>query len=146
MGLFKISRELQFEVCNYGKPHASPRTVREECFHGEEKEFEEGYSKQTAHGLSLAESCPGRKRLLSSSCGALLSSQGVRAPPSGLLILFHWHFSVHFFLQPDFMTITIIRYFQNHQIDNFSLTEWDIRHGIEAFPPSTEFIITFKVF
>lgn len=35
-------------------------------------------------GVSLCESLPGKKRGLS-SCWALLSSQGLRAPPSGLL-------------------------------------------------------------
>ena len=42
MGLFKINRELQFEVCNHGKPHASPGAARDECFHGEETECGEG--------------------------------------------------------------------------------------------------------
>ena len=96
MGLFKINTELQFEVCNHGKPHASPRTAREECFHGEKKEFGEGYRKRTVHGFSLAESWPGKKRLLSSSCRAPLSPKGMRAPPSGLLTLFNWDFAVSF--------------------------------------------------
>ena len=29
MGLFGISRKLQFGVCNHGKSHASPHTARE---------------------------------------------------------------------------------------------------------------------
>ena len=37
--------------------------------------------------LSLAESWPGKKKSLSSPCWALLSSQGMRAPPAGLLTL-----------------------------------------------------------
>ena len=39
MGLFRISRELQFGVCIFGKPHASPHTVREgEYFYRRSKE------------------------------------------------------------------------------------------------------------
>ena len=45
----------------------------------------EGYSKQRALGFSLAESLPGKKRSLSSSCWALLWSQSIRVPPSGFL-------------------------------------------------------------
>ena len=37
--------------------------------------------------LSLAESWPGKKRSLCSCPWALLSSQGMRAPPAGLLTL-----------------------------------------------------------
>ena len=29
MGLFEISRELQFTVCHHGEPHASPHMARE---------------------------------------------------------------------------------------------------------------------
>ena len=39
MGLFRISRELQFGLCNHGKPRASSRLSREgECFYRGEKE------------------------------------------------------------------------------------------------------------
>ena len=39
MGLFRISRELQFRVCNHGKPQASLPTARKgEHFYREEKE------------------------------------------------------------------------------------------------------------
>ena len=39
MGLFGISRELQFGGCNHGEPQASLHMSRkEECFHREEKE------------------------------------------------------------------------------------------------------------
>ena len=49
-------------------------------------------------GLSLAESLPGKKSSLSSSCWVLLLSQGMRAPPSGLLTLFNWGFCLsHFY-------------------------------------------------
>ena len=43
-----------------------------------------GLSKQRVPGFSLAESLPGKKRRLSFSCWALLSSQGMRAPLSSL--------------------------------------------------------------
>ena len=39
MGLFRISRELQFEIGNHGKPCASPHIAREgECFYRGRKE------------------------------------------------------------------------------------------------------------
>ena len=48
MGLFGISKELQFGVCNHGKPCPSPCKARErECFYTGEKEVGEGYSKQS---------------------------------------------------------------------------------------------------
>ena len=56
----------------------------------------EGYSKQRVHGFSLAESLSGKKRSLSSSCWALLSSQSMGAPLPGLLILFHCGFCSFF--------------------------------------------------
>ena len=37
--------------------------------------------KSQRHGISLAESLPGKKRSLSSSCWALLPSQGMRVSP-----------------------------------------------------------------
>lgn len=46
----------------------------------------EGYSKQRVLGSSLAASLPG-KRSLSSSWWALLGSQSMRVPPSGLLTI-----------------------------------------------------------
>ena len=49
MGLFKTSKELQFEVCNHGKLHPSPHAVREEE-HFYRKEQEVG---RDFHGLSL---------------------------------------------------------------------------------------------
>ena len=61
-----------------------PQCPREgECFYrgGSWK----GLSKQRVHGFSLAESLPGKR--FSSSCWALLSSQGMRAPPSGLSLM-----------------------------------------------------------
>ena len=40
MGLFGISRELQFRICNYGKPCASLHTVgKGECFIGRKREL-----------------------------------------------------------------------------------------------------------
>ena len=59
----------------------------------------EGCSKQRVKGFSLAESLPGEKRSPSSSCWALLSLQGVRAPPTGLPTLFNCGFCLLIFLQ-----------------------------------------------
>ena len=49
MGLFGISGELQFRVCNHGKPCASPHMAREEehC-NREEKEAGKVIVKQSA--------------------------------------------------------------------------------------------------
>ena len=87
-GLFGISRELPFGVCNHGEPRVSPHTARdgEHFYRGEGKLG--GDSKQRVGGLSLAESWPGRKRSLSSSYWALPSLQGMSAPPAGLSALF----------------------------------------------------------
>ena len=58
---------------------------------GEETAFIEGKRRLTraevnrAQGLLLAESSPGKRGSLSSSCWALLPSQCVRVPPAGLL-------------------------------------------------------------
>ena len=39
MSLFKMSKELHFRICNYGKPRASPRRHGKEIdFYSEEKE------------------------------------------------------------------------------------------------------------
>ena len=51
-----------------------------------------GYHKQRIQGFSLAESLPGRKRYLSSSCWALLPSLGMKASPFCLLTLFNGGF------------------------------------------------------
>ena len=84
MSLFRISRKLQSRVFKHGKPCASPHTKEgEHYFIEREKGSWEGSSKQRVRGFLLAESLPGKKRSLSFSCWALLSLQGVRAPPSG---------------------------------------------------------------
>ena len=69
MGLFRISRELQFRVYDCSEPCTSPRTGREgEHIHNKGKEDGwEDYSKQRVHGFSLAESLPGKEWSLSSS-------------------------------------------------------------------------------
>ena len=38
MGLFGISRDLQFQVCNHGEPHVSPCPATGELFYRGEKE------------------------------------------------------------------------------------------------------------
>ena len=47
--LFKISKELQFRVCNHGKPHASPVVTRRRGFIYRGKGRWEGYGKQRVH-------------------------------------------------------------------------------------------------
>ena len=54
-GLFGISRELQFRVCNHGKTSASPHKVKEESLYGW-KRMLGGLRKQGSHSFSLAES------------------------------------------------------------------------------------------
>ena len=83
MGLFGSNWELQFGICLPGEPHASLHTEREcEHFHKGKQKWE-GRSKHEViafHWLSP------------SSFGALLLSQGMRAPPSGFPTLFGWGF------------------------------------------------------
>ena len=86
MGLFRIVRELQFGVCNHGKPHSSPYMAREGK-HFCRWEREAGSAKVNKE--TTIESLPGKKRSHSSSCWALLLSQSIRAPSSGLPALFN---------------------------------------------------------
>ena len=87
IGLFRISGELQFRVCNHGEPCASSHMAREgEHFYKEEKEVGRAVANRV-HGFLFAESLPGEKRSFSSFCWALLSSQGTRAPPYSPLTL-----------------------------------------------------------
>ena len=86
MALFRISRELHFGVCNHGESCASSYTARNNFRRGE-KEVGRALLNR-AHGFLLAESLPGKKRIFSSSCLALLLSQDIRALSSGHLTLF----------------------------------------------------------
>ena len=73
MGLFRISRELQFRVCNHGKPQASLPTARKgEHFYREEKEAGRVITNKARgfHWLSL---CQERK-------GAVLLPAGFSSP------------------------------------------------------------------
>jgi hypothetical protein len=80
MGSFGTSRELQFRVCNHGKPQARPPTARKgKHFYREEKEAGRVITNKV-HGCSLAESLPGKKRRCSPSCWAWLTSQGKLSP------------------------------------------------------------------
>lgn len=49
----------------------------------EEVGSREAFSEEGVHGFSLAEALPWKNRSLSPSCWALISSEGVRALPSG---------------------------------------------------------------
>lgn len=83
IGLFKISRELQFGVCNHSEARASPKGQ------GKESTFIQG---EKAMGRAIVNtkskaslgSVLARKGIL-----PVLSSQDMRAPPSGLLTLFN---------------------------------------------------------
>ena len=87
MSLFRISRELQLGVGHQGEP-----TLQVPAEQGQERKRTalwrgQGSWGDTVHrvwAFSLAESLSGRKRSLSFSCRALLSSESMRAPPSGL--------------------------------------------------------------
>ena len=87
MGLHEISRELQLRVCNQGQPCASsPRARGAERFYWGEKE--PGERRDTVNRVcdfSLAESLPGKKRVLLPLFG--LALQGLGAPHLGLLTL-----------------------------------------------------------
>ena len=60
MGLFGISKELQFRVCNHSKPSLSPHRAREDLFLKRGNECWEGCCKQRTSDFSLAESLPRR--------------------------------------------------------------------------------------
>ena len=78
MGLFKISRELQFWVCNHNEPYASPQTAREGgCFYRGEKEVGRDVVNRI-HGFSLTESLPGKKS--SSLLGSSIVVGGESSP------------------------------------------------------------------
>lgn len=105
MGLLGISRELQFRVCKRGKTQAKyPQGKGKSMFLYRGKRGWEGYSKHRIHGCSLTELLPGKK---SSSSRALLSSQGVGAPSSGLLTLFYRGFCLLVFYSPLYLPICV---------------------------------------
>lgn len=90
MGLFGISRELQFRVCKHGEAYTNPHTTREEeHFYRWAKEVGRAL---VNHGFSLNKSFP-EKKSLSSSCWALLPSCGLRVPLPGILTWFNWGFN-----------------------------------------------------
>ena len=64
----------------------SPTAREGERFFRGEKEVRRALVNRV-HGYLLVKSLSGKKRSLSSSCWALLSSQGASTPLSGLLIL-----------------------------------------------------------
>ena len=101
ISLAKIDSE-SAENCILGSATMSqmqlPTWQEENAFRERKKKSWEDCSKQRVLSFSLAESLPGKKSRLSSSCWVLLLSQGVRAPPSGLLTLFNWGFCLpHFY-------------------------------------------------
>ena len=85
MSLFGTSKELQFGICDCGKPHRSPSMAP--LYRGNRKVG--GLELTNSPGLSTGWVLVGS---LSSSCWALLSLRDRRAPPSGLSSLFNWGF------------------------------------------------------
>ena len=94
--LFRISRELQLQVCNRNMPVTSPYTTRE---------VEQFYREQRGVGRALVNRVPGfslavslqERRVNPSSCWVLLSSWSMRAPPSSFPTLFKWGFCLLIF-------------------------------------------------
>ena len=69
----------------------SPHDQGRSSFHQVAKEVgRQGCSKQRNHDFSGSEFLPGKKRSLSSSCSALLSSQGMRVLPSDRPTVLYW--------------------------------------------------------
>lgn len=92
MGLFAISRELSFRICNYGKPGASSLKAREaEWLLGRKKEVGGGEKKG-----SWGRGGSGVNRESGLFIGWVFFPlvAGVRAPRSGLLELLNWSFCV----------------------------------------------------
>ena len=78
LDLFRISRKLQFGICNHGEPCASPCMAREgEYFYRLEKEGGRAIGNRV-HGFPLDDSLPETKRSLSFFCWALLWLQDLR--------------------------------------------------------------------
>lgn len=99
------------ENCNSGsasmaRHKPSTHRVRERACFYRGKRSREGCSKHRIHGCSLTELLPGKKSL-SSSSWALLSSQGVGAPSSGLLTLFYRGFCLLIFYSPLYLPICV---------------------------------------
>uniref|UniRef100_A0A8D1UCP8 Testis expressed 9 n=1 Tax=Sus scrofa TaxID=9823 RepID=A0A8D1UCP8_PIG len=92
MGLFGISRELYFRVCNHDRPRARPQQQGKNSLYGETEVGRARVNKDS----SLPECLPGRKSL-PSYFWALLLLQYVRAPPSVLLSVFFFFFSHDFY-------------------------------------------------
>lgn len=84
MGLFRISRELQFGVCNHSESHASPR----EGDRGE-REIGRAVVNKEAMGFHWRSPCQERGDFL---LPVELCYCYVRAPPSGHSTLFIWDF------------------------------------------------------
>lgn len=81
LGLFEVSKKLQFGVCNYDEPCANPCRAKEgQHFYRGGKGNWESYSKQRVPGFSLAEFLPGKKKSLSSPSTVLPFSQSVGVP------------------------------------------------------------------
>ena len=83
-GIEPVSPALAGKFLTTAPPGKSRRTLLQR-----KKGSQEGCSKQIVYGFSLADSLPGKKRRLFSSCWALLLWQGMRIPCSGLPTLYN---------------------------------------------------------
>ena len=96
MGLFRISRELQFGICNYSERSTIyPHGKRRKCFYGEQK-VESCDRKGFMSPHRLSPSLPATKSLVFSLLGS--SFTGVRAPPSGLQFLLQFLLAFFIFI------------------------------------------------
>lgn len=95
MGLFGINRELQFGVCNHGEPCASPQQkLRGKLFFTGEEEFGRPAVNKSPR-LFIGRAAARREE------GAVLSLQGMGAPPSDLPTLievsvYYYYCFLHF--------------------------------------------------
>ena len=91
MGLFGISRELQFRVCNQGESCASSPRAREGYLYSGEKEVGR-VTVNRVHGFSWLSPCRARRGVLLLSVRLCYYFKGMTALPSGLPILCNWGF------------------------------------------------------
>ena len=81
MSLFKMSKELHFRICNYGKPRASPRRHGKEIdFYSEEKEVGRATVNKESMAFHWLNIFLERRGVFLLSIGFLLSSQWENCP------------------------------------------------------------------
>ena len=94
MGLFRISRELQFGVCNYGEPRAGSHLSREgEYFYRRGKGSWEGYKNRKSVAFHWLNPCQKRRAFLS-LVGVCYHHRAWELPVSQLI---NWNFCLLIF-------------------------------------------------